>query len=151
MILQGYSYIDKTRFIAELENKDNRNHFFIRPRKFGKSTFLTTLRSYYDINAKDEFEQIFGNLYIGKHPTPERNSYAIMEFLNTSSEEKFAKDFSKAVQSAVCKFLRRMSILYPKPAICFSKYSDYRHFSRDARRPYQRLQYCQNTYAPSKV
>ncbi|MDR1341429.1 MAG: ATP-binding protein [Prevotellaceae bacterium] len=110
IILQGYAYIDKTRFIKELENEDNRNHFFIRPRKFGKSTFLTTLRSYYDINAKDEFEQIFGNLYIGKHPTPEKNSYTIMEFdfsgLNTSSEEKFAKDFSQAVQDTVCKFLR---------------------------------------------
>jgi hypothetical protein len=101
-----------------LENEDNPNHFFIRPRKFGKSTFLTTLRSYYDINAKDGFEQIFGNLYIGKHPTPERNSYAIMEFdfsgLNTSSEEKFATDFSQAVQDAVCKFLRAYEHIIPE-------------------------------------
>ncbi|MDR1154057.1 MAG: AAA family ATPase, partial [Bacteroidales bacterium] len=118
IILQGYAYIDKTRFIAELENEDNRNHFFIRPRKFGKSTFLTTLRSYYDINAKAEFEQIFGNLYIGKHPTPERNSYAIMEFdfsgLNTSSEEEFAKDFSQAVKDTVCTFLEEYEHIIPK-------------------------------------
>ncbi|MDR1169426.1 MAG: AAA family ATPase, partial [Prevotellaceae bacterium] len=98
IILQGYAYIDKTRFIEDLEKEDNRNHFFIRPRKFGKSTFLMMLCNYYDVNRKDEFEQIFGSLYIGKHPTPERNSYAIMEFdfsgLNTSSEEAFAADFS---------------------------------------------------------
>ncbi|MDR1182535.1 MAG: AAA family ATPase [Bacteroidales bacterium] len=31
MILQGYAYIDKTRFIENLEKEDNRNHFFIRP------------------------------------------------------------------------------------------------------------------------
>ncbi|MDR1339133.1 MAG: ATP-binding protein [Prevotellaceae bacterium] len=118
IILNGYAYIDKTRFIEELENEDNPNHFFIRPRKFGKSMFLTTLRNYYDVNTKDEFEQIFGNLYIGKHPTPERNSYAIMEFdfsgLNTASEEKFAKSFSKAVQSAVSKFLRKYEHIIPK-------------------------------------
>ncbi|MDR1197447.1 MAG: AAA family ATPase, partial [Prevotellaceae bacterium] len=118
IILQGYAYIDKTRFIEDLEREDNRNHFFIRPRKFGKSTFLTMLRNYYNINSKDEFEQIFGNLYIGKHPTPERNSFAIMEFdfsgLNTSSEEKFAKDFSHAVQSAVCKFLRAYDHIIPE-------------------------------------
>jgi hypothetical protein len=111
IILQGYAYVDKTRFIEKLENEDNPSHFFIRPRKFGKSTFLTMLRSYYDVNAKDEFEQIFGNLYIGKHPTPERNSYAIMEFdfsgLNTSSEEKFVTDFSKAVPGRADIFLQR--------------------------------------------
>ncbi|MDR1222896.1 MAG: ATP-binding protein [Tannerella sp.] len=118
IILAGYAYVDKTRFIEELENEDNPNHFFIRPRKFGKSTFLTTLRSYYDVNAKDDFEQIFGSLYIGKHPTPERNSYAVMEFdfsgLNTSSEEAFAKDFSHAVQSAVSKFLRTYKHVIPE-------------------------------------
>ncbi|MDR1330529.1 MAG: ATP-binding protein [Tannerella sp.] len=118
IILSGYAYIDKTRFIEELEKEDNPNHFFIRPRKFGKSTFFTTLRSYYDLNAKDEFEQIFGNLYIGKHPTPERNSYAIMEFdfsgLNTSSEEAFARDFSQAVQETVCAFLRAYKHIIPE-------------------------------------
>jgi hypothetical protein len=118
IILSGYAYIDKTRFIEDLEKEDNPNHFFIRPRKFGKSLFLTTLRNYYDINGKDEFEQIFGNLYIGKHPTPERNSYAIMEFdfsgLNTSSEETFAKDFSQAVQDAVYVFLTEYKHIIPE-------------------------------------
>ncbi|MDR0757436.1 MAG: AAA family ATPase [Tannerella sp.] len=103
IILNGYAYIDKTRFIEELEKESNRNHFFVRPRKFGKSTFLTMLRNYYDINTKDEFDQMFGNLYIGKHPTRERNGYAIMEFdfsgLNTSSEKGFVEDFSQAVHT----------------------------------------------------
>jgi hypothetical protein len=118
IILNGYAYIDKTRFIEELEKESNRNHFFIRPRKFGKSTFLAMLRNYYDINTQDEFDQIFGNLYIGKHPTQERNSYAIMKFdfsgLNTASEESFRKDFSKAIQDAVCKFLRSYKYIIPE-------------------------------------
>ncbi|MDR1170734.1 MAG: AAA family ATPase, partial [Prevotellaceae bacterium] len=117
IILSGYAYIDKTRFIEELENEDNPNHFFIRPRKFGKSMFLTTLRSYYDINAKDEFEQIFGNLYIGKHPTPERNSYSIMEFdfsgLNTADEQRFRKTFVNKIRTTVKRFLEAYKNIIP--------------------------------------
>ncbi|MDR1223332.1 MAG: ATP-binding protein [Tannerella sp.] len=117
IILSGYAYIDKTQFIEELENEDNPNHFFIRPRKFGKSTFLTTLRSYYDINTKDGFEQIFGNLYIGKHPTPERNSYAIMEFdfsgLNTADEQRFQKTFVNKIRTTVKRFLEAYKNIIP--------------------------------------
>jgi hypothetical protein len=110
IITQNYAYIDKTRFIKELEKESNRNHFFIRPRKFGKSLFLTTIKHYYDINRKDEFELLFGNLYIGKHPTPERNSYAIMKFdfsgLDTLDEINFKRSFSDKVQRTVRLFLK---------------------------------------------
>jgi hypothetical protein len=108
-VTENYAYVDKTPFIEELENESNPNHFFIRPRKFGKSLFFRTLNCYYNINYKDEFERMFGNLYIGKNPTPERNSYAILEFdfsgLDTSGEESFRKSFSGAVQEAVTQFL----------------------------------------------
>ncbi|CDI48677.1 putative AAA-ATPase [Clostridium tetani 12124569] len=49
--------------------------FFIRPRRFGKSLFISTLENYYDINKKDKFEELFGDLYIGKNPTEERNKF----------------------------------------------------------------------------
>jgi hypothetical protein len=117
IILQNYAYIDKTRFIEELENESNRNHFFIRPRKFGKSLFLTTLMNYYDLNRKKEFELLFGSLYIGKHPTPERNSYAIMDFdfsgLNPSTEEKIERSFSNQVQQTVRRFLDTYEQIIP--------------------------------------
>ncbi|MDR3244909.1 MAG: AAA family ATPase, partial [Prevotellaceae bacterium] len=67
---ENYVYIDKTRFIELLENEGNKNHFFIRPRKFGKSLFFSMLSHYYDINQADRFDTLFGDLYIGKHPTP---------------------------------------------------------------------------------
>ncbi|MDR3246737.1 MAG: AAA family ATPase [Prevotellaceae bacterium] len=53
MILNNYAYVDKTRFITELEKESNRNHFFIRPRKFGKSLFFKMLNYYYNINYKE--------------------------------------------------------------------------------------------------
>jgi hypothetical protein len=109
IVTKNYAYVDKTRFIEELENESNPNHFFIRPRKFGKTLFLTMLYNYYDLNRRDGFEQVFGGLYIGKHPTPERNSYAMLEFdfsgLDTSDGKSFKKSFSNKVQNAVRLFL----------------------------------------------
>jgi hypothetical protein len=101
-----------------LENESNPNQFFIRPRKFGKSLFFMTLVYYYDLNEAENFDKLFGNLYIGKHPTPERNSYAILKLdfsgLDTSSEEGFKRDFSSNVQSAVCNFFCIYSHVFPK-------------------------------------
>ena len=68
IILENYYYVDKTQYIAKVE-KVTSFFFFVRPRRFGKSLFLNMLGLYYDINQKDKFEKIFGNLYIGKHPT----------------------------------------------------------------------------------
>ena len=57
--------------------------FFIRPRRFGKSLTVNMLQHYYDILAKDKFDALFGDLYIGKHPTRDRNSYLVL-YLNFS-------------------------------------------------------------------
>ena len=70
-------YVDKTPFIEDIEDA-NKYFFFIRPRRFGKSLTLSMLENYYDINKKDKFESLFGKLYIGENPTPERNSYLIL-------------------------------------------------------------------------
>ena len=71
-------FVDKTRFIEQIEEA-NKYFFFIRPRRFGKSLTLSMLAHYYDINTKDSFDELFGDLYIGSHPTPERNQYLILE------------------------------------------------------------------------
>ncbi|OGO87432.1 MAG: hypothetical protein A2Y24_00715 [Clostridiales bacterium GWE2_32_10] len=63
-------YVDKTKYIEVFEEKD-RYQFFIRPRRFGKSLFLTMMECYYDINEKENFEKYFGELYIGKNKTAE--------------------------------------------------------------------------------
>lgn len=72
-------YVDKTRFIPYLETS-SRFLFFIRPRRFGKSLWLSILENYYDIGFKARFEETFKNTYIGKHPTEERNSYLVLMF-----------------------------------------------------------------------
>lgn len=79
---QNLYYVDKTMFIPELE-KQPRNLFFIRPRRFGKSIFLSMLHSYYDCNQSAKFQSLFGNLWIGQHPTELQGKYQVL-FLDFS-------------------------------------------------------------------
>ena len=71
-------FVDKTHFIPKIEWA-NKYFFFIRPRRFGKSLTLSMLKHYYDINRADQFDKLFGGLYIGENPTEERNSYLVIE------------------------------------------------------------------------
>ena len=68
--LEDRLYVDKTRFIRLLENE--RFAFLIRPRRFGKSCWVSLLENYYDRNWADEFEQVFGGTDIGRNPTEKR-------------------------------------------------------------------------------
>ena len=77
VIEQNSYYVDKTMYIPKLEDEPN-NIFCIRPRRFGKSVFLGMLHAYYDIRTKEKFQQWFGNLWIGKHPTPLQGRYQIL-------------------------------------------------------------------------
>ena len=76
--LDNYYYVDKTSFIPLIEQSD-RFFFFIRPRRFGKSLTLNMLQHYYDVRTKDKFDSLCGDLYIGKHPTKDRNSYLVIK------------------------------------------------------------------------
>jgi len=75
--LGGYYYVDKTHFIPEIEAA-NDYFFFIRPRRFGKSMLLNMLMQYYDINKREQFDRLFGDLWIGQHPTDNRNTYLVL-------------------------------------------------------------------------
>ena len=70
-------YVDKTRFIEKVENA-NKFFFFIRPRRFGKSLTMSMLQHYYDVNQAGKFERLYGDLYIGKHPTPLHNKFLVI-------------------------------------------------------------------------
>ena len=73
-------YVDKTEYLATLENMCPRNVFFIRPRRFGKSSFITMMKAYYDKKMVDRFDELFGGLYIHKKPTENRHRYQVLHF-----------------------------------------------------------------------
>ena len=93
--LDNYYYVDKTSFIPLIEQSD-RFFFFIRPRRFGKSLTLNMLQHYYDVRTKDKFDSLFGDLYIGKHPTKDRNSYLVIK-LNFSGITGELHNYSKSL------------------------------------------------------
>jgi hypothetical protein len=117
MITENYCYIDKTAYIEMLEREPNGFQFFIRPRKFGKSLFFTTLNHYYNLNGAENFPTLFGDLYIGSHPTARHNTYLMMMFdfsgLNTLTKEDFIADFNRRIESSVYGFLSEYRSLIP--------------------------------------
>ncbi len=79
LITEGYLYVDRTSYIRVIEELGTQL-LFLRPRRFGKSLWLSTLENYYDVAKADEFERLFGQLAIGKNPTPRHNQYLIMRW-----------------------------------------------------------------------
>ena len=74
---EGLFMVDKTKYL-ELMEKAGNFLLLIRPRRFGKSLFLSMMESYYDIESKDSFDHLFGDTYAGSHPTPEHNEYQVL-------------------------------------------------------------------------
>ncbi len=114
VIEQNLYYVDKTMFIPELE-KQPRNLFFIRPRRFGKSIFLSMLYSYYDCTQSHKFQSLFGNLWIGQHPTPLQGKYQVL-FLDfsqiTGNIDKLETKFNSYFSINLDAFVRQYSDYY---------------------------------------
>lgn len=107
----GY-YVDKTHFIEKLESIGADYLLFLRPRRFGKSLFISTLEHYYDINRADQFDELFGKLYIGKNPTPLKNSFPILKFnfsgvISQGTVEEIENSFNVRVWSCLNSFFER--------------------------------------------
>ena len=108
VIEQNQYYVDKTMYLPLLENQPS-NIFFIRPRRFGKSIFLSMLHAYYDCSKKEKFQTLFGDLWVGKHPTPLQGKYQILH-LDFSyvggSIEKLEENFNMYLRVKLDGFMR---------------------------------------------
>ena len=70
-------YVDKTMYLSLLEQQPD-NLFYIRPRRFGKSLFISMLQAYYDKAMTDRFDSLFGGLWVHEHPTSLRGRYQML-------------------------------------------------------------------------
>ena len=111
LIENEYYYVDKTKHIEKLENLSEPYIIFLRPRKFGKTLFTSTLENYYDIKKADKFEELFKNTYIGKNPTKQKNKYHILKFnfsgIDTTNEETTIKGFKNEIASSIKVFVEK--------------------------------------------
>ena len=109
-------YVDKTMYLPMLET-EARNIFFTRPRRFGKSLLINMLHAYYDCNKKDKFEQLFGDLWIGKRPTSLQGKYLVL-YLDFSqvgdSIDQVEEKFNAYCGTQLNGFVRDYERLYPE-------------------------------------
>jgi hypothetical protein len=114
LIEQNYVFVDKTNYIELLEKEDSYT-IFLRPRRMGKSLFVSMLEYYYDINKKNRFEKVFSNLYIGKNVNPKANSYRVLKFdfsgIDTQTEEATFHFFLSKIRSTVESFIESYDLL----------------------------------------
>jgi len=98
---------DKTMYIEELDKSVQYAYMFLRPRRWGKSTFLQTLANYYDKNKSAFFEETFGQLYIGKHPTASRSSLLVLlfDFSVVQTADQFRDGFHRTLNRFLRTFL----------------------------------------------
>ena len=111
IVRENYIYVDKTMYIEKLENLSDRTIMFLRPRKFGKTLFTSTLECYYDVSKKEEFKTLFANTYIGKNPTKSKNSYHILRFnfsgISTNTIEETINGFKNKISASIKVFTER--------------------------------------------
>lgn len=98
-------YVDKTRFIKTLEDLGIRHALLTRPRRFGKSLFLSTLETYYNRNEAEHFDRHFAGTFIGSHPTATQGLYAVLHIdLSGISYTHFDRDFCANLVNAFYRF-----------------------------------------------
>ena len=77
----GFAFVDKSAFIEELESKNTpRYPVLLRPRRFGKSTFVQMLKCFYDISYADRYDEIFSGKNIYTKKMPSHNSFHVIDF-----------------------------------------------------------------------
>ncbi len=106
--LENRYYVDKTAFIRKMENRAD-FLFFVRPRRFGKSLLCETLRCYYDVAEKANFDRLFGGLDIGKNPTANANRYFVLSLdfsqVNVCQGVTWAEKFEAYMDTVLYNFI----------------------------------------------
>ncbi|RMG29091.1 MAG: AAA family ATPase, partial [Bacteroidetes bacterium] len=117
LISQGFYYIDRTPFIEQVEQLGEQYIAFLRPRRFGKSLWISTLQHYYGYEHRQRFEALFGACYIGQHPTPLANAYLVLKLdfsgILTDSLESTQRGFVNNVKSGLRIFRNTYQDLLP--------------------------------------
>ena len=108
--------VDKSMYFERMERAGN-FLFLVRPRRFGKSLFLNMLEAYYDINEKDNFQELFKGMYAAEHPTEYRNKYQVLhlDFSRVGSDiENLSSNFNNYLSGQCESLIRKYASLYPK-------------------------------------
>ena len=116
MVRKNGYFVDKTEYIARLENVEN--PVFLRPRRFGKSLLCTMLEHYYSDLYKDQFDELFGHTWIGQNPTPLHNSFFVLHLdfstVETGEMAVMEKSFNSTVNLELDNLIHDHADLFKK-------------------------------------
>ncbi len=116
LVKEGYYFVDRTPYLAQIEQMNEPYLFFLRPRRFGKSLFISLLHCYYGVEYQAEFAELFGAYVIGQQPTPLANQYLVLKLdfshINTQTRESTFAGFLENVKQGISNFLSAYSEYY---------------------------------------
>ena len=106
---ENYYYIDKTKFIEEILNDGAKVKLFCRPRRFGKTLNMSTLKYFFDIKEAEENRKLFNNLYIENSPSiEEQGKYPVvfisMKEIKGTTWEEMQKSIREILSNLYEKF-----------------------------------------------
>ncbi|MBF0352995.1 MAG: AAA family ATPase [SAR324 cluster bacterium] len=108
LVNENYHFIDRTPFLEKLENLPEAYLVFLRPRRFGKSLWISILHHYYGLEHKHRFGELFGKYRIGQQPTPLAGTYHVLRFefsgIHTDTPESTRQGFAFNVLSGLRNF-----------------------------------------------
>ena len=110
--------MDKTRYLRRLEQEHYA--FLIRPRRFGKSLWVSLLENYYDRFWADDFDASFADTDIGRDPTGEQSRYVTLRFNFSAVNDKLEtleREFETYCFIEVRGTLERHPDLFPEAAL----------------------------------
>lgn len=112
---ENYYFFDKSGYIRELEAQ-KKFILLVRPRRMGKTLFSSMLMAYYDINLKNRFHELFGDLDIGENPTEWANQYMVLRFdfshINNSDIDILEKNFNEYCRAQISEFIRQYDYVF---------------------------------------
>ena len=124
IIESNYYYVDKTDIIEEILYKGFTVSLFPRPRRFGKSLFISMIDNFFNIEKKKENKELFKNLKISKSIYyKELSSSPVIRLnfktLKAPNYEEFYHGFKENIREVFSHFRYLQDNIYPDELVIF--------------------------------
>lgn len=107
----GRAFVDKSLIIKELDSNTSLYPVLLRPRRFGKTTFVQMLKCFYDFSYSDRYDEIFSDTSIYNENLESHNNYHVLNFnfsgISGLKEDDLLRDFIVAIDCGISDFIAR--------------------------------------------
>ena len=105
-------YIDKTEYIEKILDDISEVKLFTRPRRFGKTLNMLTLKYFFDIENKEENRKLFKNLYIeNSEYFKEQGQYPVIFISLKGLKEKTWENCFNEIKALISKLYNEFEFI----------------------------------------